>query len=132
MRLHIWCCVRCPARIRTGGHLGRFCCEVASESIETVGPEPLVVSEPPLRLLQRRSVEPARYRAAALAAPDQTRDLKHIEMLEHRRQRHRKRLRQGGDGEFRHLAKASQHRAACRIRQGRKDAVEAVGLIVNH
>jgi hypothetical protein len=90
------------------------------------------MTEPALGLQQRRSVEPARYDAAAFAAPDQARDLKHVEMLEHRWQRHRKRLRQGGDREFRRLAKTSQHRAPGRIGQRRKDAVQAIGLIVNH
>jgi len=84
-------------RVREGegreGAVKRFLREVACESVETVGPEPLVVSEPALRLLQRRGVEPARHRAAALAAPDQVGDLKHVEMFEHRRQRHRKRRR---------------------------------------
>jgi hypothetical protein len=106
--------------------------KVARESVETVGPEPFVMSKPALRLLQRPGVEPAGHRAATLAAPDQARDLKRIKMLEHRRQRHCKRLRQGGDGEFRRLAEADQHGAPGRIRQGRKNVVQAVGVIVNH
>ena len=132
MGLHVWCWVRCPTRIRTGGPVGRFLSEVACERIKAVGPEPLVVSEPALRVLQRRGVEPARYRAAALAAADQVGDFKHIEMFEHRRQRHGKRRRQSGDREFRHLAEASQHGAPGRIGQGGKDAVQVMGLIVNH
>jgi hypothetical protein len=90
------------------------------------------VGEPALRLLQRGGVEPARYRAAALAAPDQAGDFKHVEMLEHRRQRHGKRLGQHGDGEFRRLAEAGQYGAPRRIGQGGKDAVEVVRLTVNH
>jgi hypothetical protein len=90
------------------------------------------VSKPALRFLQRRSVEPARYRAAALAASDQAGDLKHVEVLEHRRQRHRKRLCQRGDGEFRRLGEARQHGAPGRIGQSGKDAVQVIGLIVNH
>jgi hypothetical protein len=90
------------------------------------------VCEPALRLLQRRGVEPARYRAAALAAPDQVGDFKHVEMFEHRRQRHGKRRRQRCDREFRHLAEASQHRAPGRIGQSGKDAVQVMRPIVNH
>jgi hypothetical protein len=73
------------------------------------------VSEPALRFLKRRRIEPARYRAADLAAPDQVGDFEHVEMFEHRRQRHGKRRRQSGDGEFRHLTEASQHGAPGRI-----------------
>jgi len=90
------------------------------------------MSEPALRPLQRRGVETTRYRAAALAAPDQVGDFKHVEMFEHRRQRHGKRRRQSGDGEFRGLAETDQHGAPCRIGQGGKDAVQVMGLIVNH
>ena len=90
------------------------------------------MGEPALGLLQRRGVEPARYGAAALAAPDQAGDFKHVEMLEHRRQRHGKRRGQRGDGEFRRLAEASQHGASGRIGQGGKDAVQVAGLKVNH
>jgi len=79
------------------------------EGVETIGPEPLIVGEPALRLLQRRGVEPTRYRAAALVAPDQAGDFKHIEMLEHGRQRHAKRRGQRGDGEFRRRTEAGQH-----------------------
>jgi len=110
----------------------RFVREVARECAETIGPEPLVMAEPALRLLQRRCVEPARYRAAALAAPDQAGDLKHVEMLEHRGQRHGERRRERRDGEFRRRAEASQHGAPSRIGQGGKDAVQAMGVIVNH
>jgi hypothetical protein len=90
------------------------------------------VGEPVLRLLQRGGIEPARYRAAALVAPDQAGALKHVEVLEYRRQRHGKRLGQRGNGEFRRLAQARQHGAPGRIGQGGKDAVEVTGLIVNH
>jgi hypothetical protein len=90
------------------------------------------VSEPALRLLQRRGVEPARHRAAALAAPDQVGDFKHVEMFEHRRQRHGKRRCQGRHREFRRLAEASQHGAPGRVGQSGKDAVQVMGLIVNH
>jgi len=90
------------------------------------------VSEPTLRLLQRRSVEPARYGAAALVAPDQVGAFKHVEMFEHRRQRHRKRRRQSRDGKFRLLAQARQHGTPGRIGQSGKDAVQMIGLIVNH
>jgi hypothetical protein len=85
-----------------------------------------------LRILQGASIEPARHRAAALAAPDQADALKHVEVLEHRRQRHGKRLGQRRDGELRRLAEARQHGAPGRIRQGGKDAVEVARLIVNH
>jgi len=90
------------------------------------------VSEPALRLLQRRGVEPARYRAAAFVPADQAGDFKHVEMLEHRRQRHRKRLGERGDGEFRRLAEASQHGAPGRIGKRGEDAIKVVRLIVNH
>jgi len=90
------------------------------------------VGEPALGLLQRHGVEPARYGAAALAAADQAGDFKHVEMLEHRRQRHRKRLGQRGDGEFRRLAEASQHGAPGRIGKGGEDAIQVVWLMVNH
>ena len=90
------------------------------------------MGEPALCLLQRRGVEPARYRAAALATPDQTGDFQHVEMLEHCRQRHGKRLSQRGDGEFGHLAEAGQHGAPGRIGQGGEDAVQVARLIVNH
>jgi hypothetical protein len=90
------------------------------------------VGEPALRLLQRGGVEPARYRAAALAAQDQASAFKHVEVLKYRRQRHGKRLGQRGDGEFRRLAEAGQHGAPGWIGQGRKDAVEVAGLMVNH
>jgi hypothetical protein len=56
------------------------------------------VRKPALRLPQRRGIEPAGYRAAALAATDQAGDFKNVEMLEHRRQRHGEGLRQYGDG----------------------------------
>jgi hypothetical protein len=124
---------RLRGRVREGagegreGAIGRFLREVACESVETVGPEPLVMSEPALRLLQRRGVESARHRAAALAAPDQVGDFKHVEMFEHRRQRHGKRRRQGRDREFRHFAEASQHGAPGRIGQGSKDSVQVIG-----
>jgi hypothetical protein len=62
------------------------------------------MGEQALRLLKGRSVEPARHRAAALAASDQADALEHIKMLENRRQRHGKRLRQRADGEFRRFA----------------------------
>jgi hypothetical protein len=90
------------------------------------------VGEPALRLLQRGGVEPARHGAAALAALDQAGDFEHVEMLEHRRQRHGERLGQRGDGEFRRLAEAGQYGAPRRIGQSGKDAVEMAGLIVNH
>jgi hypothetical protein len=106
--------------------------EVACESVETVGPEPLIVGEPALRVLQRGGIEPARYRAAALVAQDQAGAFKHVEVLEHRRQRHGKRRGQRGDGEFRRLAEAGQHGAPGRIGQGGKEAVEVMRLIVNH
>lgn len=90
------------------------------------------MGEPTLRILQRRGVEPARNRAAAFAAADQAGDFKHVEMLEHRRQRHGKRLRQSRDREFLRLAKAGQHGAPGWIGQGGKDAVQVIGPIVNH
>jgi len=93
----------------------RFVREVTRECVETVGPEPLVMAKPALRLLQRRCVEPARHSAAALAAPDQAGDFKDVEMLEDRRQRHGERRRESGNGEFRRLAEASQHGAPGRI-----------------
>jgi len=114
------------------GAVGRFLGEIACESVEAVGPEPLVMSKPALRLLQRRGVEPARYRAAAFVPADHASDFKHVEMLEHRRQRHGKRRRQSGDREFRRLAETGQHGAPRRIGQGGKDAVQVMGLIVNH
>ena len=135
MGLHVWCWVRCRIpRAGEGreGAVGRFLGEIACESVEAVGPEPLVVSEPALRVLQRRGVEPARYRAAAFVPSDQAGDFKHVEMLEHRRQGHGKRRCQSGDREFRGLAETDQHGAPCRIGQGGKDAVQVMGLIVNH
>ena len=90
------------------------------------------MGEPALGLLQRRGVEPARYGAAALAAPDQAGDFKHVEMLEYCRQRHGKRLGQRGDGEFRHLAEAGQYGAPGRIGQGGEDAIQVGRLTVNH
>jgi hypothetical protein len=90
------------------------------------------VGKPALRLLQWGGIEPARDGAAALAALDQAGDFEHVKMLEHRRQRHGKRLGQHGDGEFRRLAEAGQYGAPRRIGQGGKDAVEVAGLIVNH
>jgi hypothetical protein len=90
------------------------------------------VREPLLRLLHRGGIEPARHRAAALAALDQAGAFQHVEVLEHGRQRHGKRLGQRGDGEFRRFAKARQHGTAGRVREGRKDAVQTIGLIVNH
>jgi hypothetical protein len=106
--------------------------EVAFEGVEPARPELLVVGEPLLRLLHRGGIEPARHRATALAARDQAGAFQHVEVLEHGRQRHREGRGQRGDGEFRRLAKARQHGPPGRIRQGGKNAVEAIGLIVNH
>jgi hypothetical protein len=90
------------------------------------------VGEPALRFLQGRRIEAARYGAAAFVTPYQAGDFKHVEMLEHCRQRHGKRLGQLGDGEFWLVAQAGQHRAAGWIGQGGKDAVKVMRLIVNH
>jgi hypothetical protein len=85
-----------------------------------------------LRFLHRGGIEPARHGAAALVAPDQAGALQHIEVLEHGRQRHGERLGQGADGEFGRLTETGQHGAPGRVRQGGKDAVEAIWLMVNH
>jgi hypothetical protein len=90
------------------------------------------MGEPALRFPQRRGVEPARYRAAAFAPFDQAGNFQHIEMLEHRRQRHREGRGQRGDGKFRRFTETGQHGAPGRIGQGGEDAIERVRLIVNH
>jgi hypothetical protein len=109
-----------------------FLSKVAFEGVEPARPEPLIAGEPTLRLLHRGGVEPARYGAAALVAGDQPGGFEHVEVLEHRGQRHGKGLCQRGDGEFRRLAEAAEHSAPGRIGQGGENAIEAVGLIVNH
>ena len=90
------------------------------------------MSEPTLCLLQWSGVEPAGYCAPALVPLDQPDAFKHVEMLEHSRQRHGKRLGQCGDREFRRLTQAGQHGAPRRIGQSSKDSVEELRLIVYH
>ena len=107
-------------RIRSGVALG----EVAFESIESHRPEPRIAGEPVLRFLHRGGVEPARHGAPGLVSFDQAGAFEHVEVLEHRRQRHRERLRQGGDGKLGLFAQARQHGAAGRIGQRGKGSIK--------
>ena len=90
------------------------------------------MGEPTLRFLHGGGVEPARHGAAGLATQDQAGAFEHVEMLEHRRQRHGERFRQRRDGKFTRFAQARQHGTPGRVRERREDAVEEMGLIVNH
>jgi len=106
--------------------------EKTLERVKLRRPEPLIAGEPAQRLRHRGGVEPARDAAPALAAPDQPRIVEHVEMLEHRRQRHGKGFGERRDAKLLGLAQPGEHRAPGRIGKRGKDAVEAVRLIVNH
>jgi hypothetical protein len=100
--------------------------------IETFSPEALVAVEPFIGPFHRLGAQAAGYRASGLVAAHEPGIRQHVEMLHHRRQRHRERL-----GEFANryrvgFAQARQQSAPCGIGKGRESAVEIGFVIVNH
>jgi hypothetical protein len=102
------------------------------KAVEIVGPEALVAVQPIHRLLHRAGGQPARHRASDLLACDQAGIIKHIEMLDDRGKRDRKRLRQLADREALAIAEPRQQRAPRRIGKRSEGAVQGFVLILNH
>ena len=100
--------------------------------IEAIAPEALVAVEPFVGFVHRLGAQPAGDDAAGLVASDQPGIRQHVEMLHHRRQRHRKRLGQRADREPVGLAQAGEQRAPGWVGERGKGAVERSGRIVNH
>ena len=100
--------------------------------IETVVPEFLIAVEPLIGVAHRLGAQLARDDAAQLVARDQARIRQHVEMLHHRRQRHRKWFGELTDRQAVGPAQFGEQRAARRIGQRGKGAVERLGSIVNH
>jgi hypothetical protein len=94
------------------------------QPVEALGPEASVVVEPTRGLLHGLRTQPADDSAPALPPRDQPRAGKHVEVLDHRRQRDRERL-----GEFAYrraflLAEPRQQRPPRRIGERREGAIE--------
>ena len=100
--------------------------------IEAVVPETLVAIEPVVGFVHGLGAQPAGDGAAALAARDQPGIRQNVEMLHHRRQRHREWLGQRADRETVGFAQASQQRPPRRVGERGEGAVERGGRIVNH
>ena len=92
--------------------------------IEAFAPEALVAVEPFIGFRHRFGAKPAGDRAAALVARDQPGIRQHVEMLHHRRQRHRERFGQRADREAVGLAQASEQSAPRLVGERGEGAVE--------
>jgi len=109
-----------------------FFLQKGGKAVKAFGPEARVTIEPVHGLLHRRRGEAARHRAAGLLARNQAGIRQHVEMLDDRRQRHRKRLGQLAHGDAFLLDQPRQQGAAGRIGKGGKGTVQRRVLILNH
>jgi hypothetical protein len=96
------------------------------------GPEAFVAVEPADRFLHGLGIEPARHRAAGLAAGDQAGIGEHLEVFHDGRQRHRERPCQFADRHVRLLAQLRQQGTPGRIGERREGGAEAVGRLDLH
>jgi len=102
------------------------------KSIEAFGPEFLIAIEPFIGVVHRLCTQLAAHDAAILFAGDQPGIRQHIEMLHHRRQRHRKRLGQFADRQAVGFAQAHHQGAPGWIGECSKRAVQIWLQMVNH
>jgi hypothetical protein len=109
-----------------------FFLQKGGKAVKAFGPEARITIEPVHGLLHRRRREAACHRAAGLLARDQAGIRQHVEMLDDRRQRHRKRLGQLAYGDAFLLDQPRQQCAAGRVGKRRKGSVERGVLILNH
>ena len=94
--------------------------------IEAFGPEFLVAVEPVIGLFHRFGAQPAGDRPPALGSSDQAGIRQHVEVLHHRRQRHRKRPGEFADRQVFLFAQAGEQSAARGV--GQRADRKAVGL----
>ena len=94
------------------------------------GPETLVADKPEHGVFHWRRLEPAAHGAPDFVTGHKAGVGEHVEMLHHRRQRHRERLRQFADGQAVLPSKPRQKSAPGRVGQRRKRAVERNWLIL--
>ena len=92
--------------------------------IETFGPEFLITVEPFIGFVHRLRAQFAGDDAAFLVAGDEAGLGEHVEMLHHRRQRHRQRRGKLAHRQARLLAQARDQRPPRRIGERGKGAVE--------
>ena len=95
-------------------------------------PEALVAVEPVVGLFHRCGPQAAGNRASGFVAAHEPGIRQHVEMLHHRRQRHRERLGEFADRYGVGLAQARQQRAPGGVGKRREGAVEIGSVIVNH
>jgi hypothetical protein len=104
--------------------------------IETFGPEALVAVEPLIGAFHRFGAQAAGDCASGFVADEQAGVREDVDVLHHRRQRHREGLGEFADRNRILFAQAREQRASGRIGEGRKSAVQilrsVVGSIVNH
>ena len=95
--------------------------------IEAIAPEALVAVEPFIGFVHGLGAQPAGDGTAVLVAGDQTGIRQHIEMLHHRRQRHREGLGQLADREAIGFAQAGEQCPPRRVGKCGEGAVERGG-----
>lgn len=105
--------------------------EIASQRIELLGPETLVVGDPHGGLLHGRGMQLAAHHASFLRAGDQAGRFQHGQVFHEAGQRHLVLLRQLRDGATA-VAQLRQHAAPRGIGQRREDQVQLGIFIVNH
>lgn len=105
--------------------------EIATQRIELVGPEALVVGDPGGGILHGRGVEFAAHHTAFLGASDQAGRFQHRQVFHEAGQGHLILLRQLGDG-LTAVAQLRQHPAPRGVGQRGEDQVQVGIFIVNH
>src|SRR6185437_6653823 len=97
---------------------------VSRQPVEACAPEESMALEPIHRDLHRPGLHLHPDRAADLGAPDETGGGQDVEVLEHRRQGHRKGLGEIADRESRRLLQPRQDATARRIAERRENAIQ--------
>src|SRR3954468_8115326 len=102
--------------------------EIVAQAIQPALPGRAPGTDPLLDRLQRGRLEPAGPHAGDLLPADEPAGLEHLEVLDHRRQRHRQRARELAD-RGRSVAQPLDDDPPARIGQRLEDAI---GLILKH